>query len=224
MRKILCTFAACLFLAAHMYAAGQNQLDRDVTAGWIQMKPGDRWTYDCQSKSGDRQNPAVQTWTTEEAVESVVRVPEGTVVVKNVIPRGRSERSYITLWSGSSFLIHDNCLYFLGPKDWDPKRQQLVGSFKKELAEGSAQPDLCFPLDVGRQWGGFGDIWHVVGFGRSDLAAPNYAESFHLTGRIGSGGATDLWFAKGIGIVAMHYLHQGTYDEFTKKLTDVQLK
>ena len=85
-------------------------------------------------------------------------------------------------------------------------------------ADQDTQQDLCFPMKTGRQWGGLDTIWQVVGFGPSEFSDPTYPESFHITGRLGSGGATDVWLAKGVGIVGVRYLHQGTCDEYVKKL------
>jgi len=28
----------------------------------------------------------------------------------------------------------------------------------------------------------------------------------------------DVWFQQGVGVVGEHYIHKGTYDEYTKKL------
>ena len=46
-----------------------------------------------------------------------------------------------------------------------------------------------------------------------------YSEAIHIfSSHSGSGGLEDVWFEKGIGVVAEHYIHNGTYDEYTKKL------
>ena len=196
-----------------------RQADQDITSSWIPLKVGEGWAYNVEWKSGDRQQPAVQNWTTEEVVSKLVRVPEGLVVVKDVTTHGRSSGAFADGWSASSFLVHNNCLYFLvGRSDWDDTRQRIGVRFKQELNGGISQPDLCFPMETGRQWGGLDTIWQVVGFGPSEFSDPVYPESFHITGRLGSGGATDVWLAKGVGIVGVRYLHQGTCDEYVKKL------
>jgi hypothetical protein len=48
---------------------------------------------------------------------------------------------------------------------------------------------------------------------------PQYPEAIHIfSNHFGSGGLEDVWFQKGIGVVAEHYIHNGTYDEYTRKL------
>jgi hypothetical protein len=46
-----------------------------------------------------------------------------------------------------------------------------------------------------------------------------YSDAIHIfSNHFGSGGLEDVWFQKGIGVVGEHYIHDGTYDEYTKKL------
>ena len=52
----------------------------------------------------------------------------------------------------------------------------------------------------------------------SFLPAENGNAIHIFSGHFGSGGLEDVWFQKGVGVVGEHYIHNGTYDEYTKKL------
>jgi hypothetical protein len=74
---------------------------------------------------------------------------------------------------------------------------------------------------MGRQWGN-GDVPWSVEPARAAVASflpAEYATAIHIfSSHFGSGGWEDVWFQKGIGVVGEHYIHNGTYDEYTKKL------
>jgi hypothetical protein len=58
----------------------------------------------------------------------------------------------------------------------------------------------------------------VIGGVGSFLPA-KYAGAIHIfSDHFGSGGWEDVWFQKGVGVVGEHYIHNGTYDKYTKKL------
>jgi hypothetical protein len=75
---------------------------------------------------------------------------------------------------------------------------------------------------MGREWGDRRDLsWRVEPAHEEvrSILPPDYPEAIHIfSAHFGSGGLKDVWFQKGVGIVAEHYLHNGTYDEYTKRL------
>jgi hypothetical protein len=78
-------------------------------------------------------------------------------------------------------------------------------------------------LQAGREWGDLKtDIpWRVepAREGIASFLPAEYANAIHIfSSHFGSGGWKDVWFQKGVGVVAEHYIHNGTYDEYTKKL------
>jgi hypothetical protein len=51
---------------------------------WFPLQVGSRWVYEHEWKSGDRNRPDVDHWTTEEIVTGRVALPEGLVVLREV--------------------------------------------------------------------------------------------------------------------------------------------
>ena len=51
---------------------------------WFPLQVGSRWVYEHESKSGDRNRPEVDRWTTEERITGRVTIPEGLVVLREV--------------------------------------------------------------------------------------------------------------------------------------------
>jgi hypothetical protein len=89
------------------------------------------------------------------------------------------------------------------------------------LAKDALPADFCFPLEMGRQWGSNDVPWsvEVARAGVASFLPKEYTRAIHIfSSHFGSGGWEDVWFQKGIGIVGEHYIHNGTYDEYTKKL------
>jgi len=71
------------------------------------------------------------------------------------------------------------------------------------------------------KWGNHDISWRVdpdrifVGLSLSS----EYAGAVHISfDHFGSGGSDDIWFEKGVGIVGEHYFHNGSYEEYTRKL------
>ena len=74
---------------------------------------------------------------------------------------------------------------------------------------------------MGRTWGNNDIPWRVepAREGLGSLLRAEYAGAIHIfSDHFGSGGWQDVWFQKGVGVVGEHYIHNGTYDESTKKL------
>jgi hypothetical protein len=213
---------------------------------WFPLRVGSRWIYEHEWKSGDRNQPAIDRWSTEETVTGWATFPEGIVVlreakervnlngkpvtprilapdgsVRQVTHRDASHRGgYLVARSGYPYLIRGNCVYVIS-EGWDPQKQDLRPEFRKYLSDGSVSPDFCFPLQNGREWGTADIPWRVEP-AREGLGAflpTQYSQAVHIfSNHFGSGGWDDVWFQEGIGVVGEHYLHNGSYDEYTKKL------
>jgi hypothetical protein len=138
---------------------------------------------------------------------------------------------YVVTRQREPYLVRGSCVYVIDD-GFDEQTQQLRPTYRKYLAEGVLSPDFCFPPEMGRRWGNADIPWRVepassgalvqhvggVDWARTFLA-PQYANATHvLSDHFGSSGRMDVWFQKGIGVVAEHYYHNGSYDEYTKKL------
>jgi hypothetical protein len=211
---------------------------------WFPLQVGSRSVYEHESKSGDRNRPEVVRWTTEETITGRVTIPEGLVVLREVkqqsnasdqavtsrpiLPNGQlrevrqqiSDSGYYVTRDGEPYLVHGNCIYVIG-EGWDSQRQQLRPQYRNDLADGSLSPDFCFPFQRGSAWGNNDTPWRVepAQAGLGSFLPAKYAEAIHIVSRhFGSGGQEDVWFQKGLGVVGAHYIHNGTYDEYTKTL------
>lgn len=212
---------------------------------WFPLQVGSRWVYEHEWKSGDRSRPDVDRWITEETVTGWVTIPEGLVVLRQVqqqdnstgqtikgrvLPRNSQLRAvqqpsnahpgYLVTRDHEPYLVHGNCIYVIAD-GWDGPKQQLRPTYREYLAKGAIAPDFCFPLQTGRQWGNTDIPWRVerAGEGVGLFLLPEYAGAIHIfSNHFGSGGQEDVWFQKGVGVVGEHYIHNGTYDEYTKKL------
>lgn len=189
---------------------------------WFPLQVGSRWVYDHEWKSGDRNRPAVDRWSTDETVTGWATIPEGTVVLRDAKKRVNPGEQGINLVARARYpyLIRGNCVYVISD-GWDPRKQDLRPEFRKYLSDGSVSPDFCFPLQTGREWGNNDTPWRVepAREGVGAFLPTQYSEAIHIfSNHFGSGGSEDVWFQKGIGVVGEHYIHNGTYDEYTKKL------
>jgi hypothetical protein len=212
---------------------------------WFPLQVGTRWVYEHEAKSGDRNHPDVDRWTTEETITGWVTIPEGLVVLREAKQLGNANEKTTTvpvtgpngklryvqqpgynrgLWPSGErepYLVHGNCIYDVIGGGWDGQRQELRPEYRKYLSDAEISPDFCFPLQVGRRWGNNDIPWRVESAreGVGSFLAPEYSGAIHIfSDHFGSGGLEDVWFQKGVGVVGEHYLHNGTYDEFTTKL------
>jgi len=229
-------FAVALCVSSMVASAQEDP------GAWLTLQLGSRWVYEHESKSGERNRPNVDRWTTEESITGRVTIPEGLVVLRDVKqldnpneqtvpvrvidPNGRlryvQQPGYNRdLHSDREpYLVRGNCIYGLAG-GWDSQTQQLRPDYRKYLNEGAVSPRLCFPLQIGREWGN-NDIPGRVELAREGVGVflpTEYAGAIHVfSSHLGSGGWEDVWFQKGVGIVGEHYIHNGTYDEYTTKL------
>jgi hypothetical protein len=212
---------------------------------WFPLRAGNRWVYEHEWKSGDRNQPDVDRWTTEETITGWVTIPEGLVVLREVKQKGTATEQtitrrviaangqlrYVQQQQGNThgaliardrepYLVHGNCIYAMGA-GWDGQMQELRLEYRKYLSEGAVSADFCFPLLMGGEWGNNDIPWRFepAREGVGAFLPAEYAGAIHIfSSHFGSGGLEDVWFQKGIGIVGEHYLHNGTYNEYTKKL------
>jgi len=207
--------ALCVF---SMVASAQ-----DDPLAWFPLQVGSHWVYEHEWKSGNRNQPKVDRWTSEETIIGWLTIPEGVVVLREVKEHGLVQhysRSYLIAHDREPYLVHGNCVYVID-QGWDSQRQQLRPEYRKYLIEGTVSPDFCFPLQMGREWGNNDIPWRVEP-ARDNVGSflpSEYSGAIHIfSGHFGSGGWEDVWFQKGVGVVGEHYIHNGTYDEYTKRL------
>jgi len=230
------------WLAVALCVSSMVASAQEDPAAWLPMQVGSRWVYEHESKSGDRSRPDVDRWTTEESITGRVTIPEGLVVLRGVKQFSNPNEQTITVrvilpngQLGSAqqpgynrgvhsnpepYLVRGNCIYGLAG-GWDSQAQQLRPEFRKYLSDGAVSPRLCFPLQTGREWGNNDVHWRVEPARESvgSFLSAEYAGALHVfADHLGSGGWEDVWVQKGVGIVGEHYIHNGTYDEYTTKL------
>jgi hypothetical protein len=182
---------------------------------WFPLQGGSRWVYEHEWKSGNRQSPNVERWTSQESITGTVSIPEGLVVLREVKRLGKPARAgsaYLVARDQSPYLVRGNCVYVID-NGFDRQSRKLREDYRKYLAEGSIAPDFCFPLEPGRRWGNTDVCWRV------EPASHNHPGAVHLfSDHFGSGGLKDVWFQNGVGVVREHYRHNGSYDEYTRTL------
>jgi hypothetical protein len=171
---------------------------QDDPLAWLALRVGSRWVYEHEWKSGDRNRPNVERWTTEEAITGLVKTPEGLLVLREVnrksISTGRTITGRLLGLDGQlhgveqqdrrqsdAYLIQRNCVYAV-VDGFDVQNRQLRASYKKYLAEGAVSPDFCFPLEIGRTWGHNDIPWRVepARNGEGSFLLPEYADAIRI--------------------------------------------
>jgi hypothetical protein len=209
---------------------------------WFPLQPGSRWVYEHEWKSGDRNHPEVDRWTTEETITGTITIPDGLVTLRAVKSLSEPARRSVTVRMANGqvreqaseahggylgtrdeapYLVRGSCVYVVAGGGWDGQNRQLRPEYRLDLLEGSISPDFCFPLKADQKWGNNDLPWRVepASAGAASFLAAEYAGAIHIfSSHFGSGGRDDVWFQKGVGVVGAHYIHLGTYDEYTKKL------
>jgi hypothetical protein len=201
----------CGFLA--IWAEPVHAGDHDLSA-WFPLQRGNRWVYDFEWKNANRNTPEVSRWTTTEAITNLVQIPEGVVVIRSVDLQGKSAGSYLSTRDNSPYLLHENCVYVLN-ESWDRVAENLRPDFVQHLVHGIASPDFCFPLQLGQHWGTMDIPWLVQGFRDGIFLI--------VSQHFGRGGRMEVGFKRNVGVLSEHYLHNGTYDEYTKTLKSFTL-
>lgn len=216
-RTLLPAAAAC---AISWLLLARTSASQEDPLSWFPLQVGNSWIYQQEWKTGDLQRPEVTRWTTKETITGLLTIPEGLVVLRQVKQQGESRGGYVAERGSSNYLVHGSCVYFLDDS-WDNGERNLRSQYRRDLSNGTLAPDLCFPLKNGERWGTKDVPWRVHGTGHStdSFLPPGHESMFHIaTSHFGSGGHMDLWFEKGVGVVAERYIHQGTYEEYTKRL------
>lgn len=216
---------------------------QDDPLAWFPLHVGSRWAYEHEWKSGDPRRPNVERWTTEETITKWVTIPEGLVVLREVKlqrktpeqPTTRralgldgqvreeqpgSDGGYLVTREREPYLVRGSCVYIID-NGFDGQTRQLRPPYRKYLAEGLLSPDFCFPLEVGRKWGNTDIPWQVEPTSSEphSFSPVKYVGAMHIVSEhFGSGGWMDIWFQKDVGVVCEHYVHSGSYDEYTKNL------
>ncbi len=190
---------------------------------WYPLRVGSHWIYQHEWKSGDRDHPVVDRWTSDESITDLVTIPDGVVVlrdVKQVTSKNSQARGYLVDRDRAPYLVRGSCIYQIG-EGWDGQSQRLRPTYQEYLAKGALSADFCFPLQSGDQWGNSDVPWKVepASAAMAALIPAEYRGAIHIfSSHFGSGGQEDVWFQKGIGVVGEHYVHRGTYDEYSRKL------
>src|SRR6266576_5899661 len=194
-------------------------MGQEISLDWFPVHLSDHWVYQNEWKGGEAQRPDVTRWTSEETVTNIITIPEGQVVLRRVQSNGSHKgHGYVAYYGDGNFLVRSDCIYFIGTA-WNSGA--LDPEYLKSLNSGEIAPDLCFPLDPGKQWGTRDRPWRVEGMDNrgSSLVPPAPADAIHIVSdHFGSGGRMDIWFERGVGIVAERYVHNGTFDEYSRTL------
>lgn len=194
------------------------------------LQVGNTWTYEHEDLSGDRVHPDVSSWTTVTTVRGSLAIPEGTIILRDTrLVEGRPNGGWIAGHGSFHYLLRQNCLYFLDQSEWDEASQALREDFRAELLSRGIAPDICFPLEAGKQWRGNADEcrhWSVQGLGGGQLRfIPGSIEArdFHMVfPPMCSGDTGHMWFRNGTGITGEWYWHNGTYSELRVRLIKFQ--
>jgi hypothetical protein len=197
---------------------------------WFPLSPGDAWTYEHEMINQAGGGTKVTRWTTQETVESLLAIPEGTIVKRNVTTvQGHADASWIANRGAFHYLFREGCIYFLNPPDWREASKQLSPDFRRALLSRNVSPDLCLPLQAGANWSAAANpewAWSVEGRGCGQTAfCPDSVSTFdfHLVAPLASSGArAHLWFRKDLGITAQWWFHSGTYSELRIRLLKFQ--
>jgi hypothetical protein len=126
-RTVHLLIALCVF---SMVASAQ-----DDPLAWFPLQVGSHWVYEHEAKSGNRNQPDVDRWTTEETISGWVTIPEGLVVLRAVKELGSTpqrtvrvitrdgqigfvqepdyNRNNSTRRDRAPYLVRGNCLYVI---------------------------------------------------------------------------------------------------------------
>lgn len=185
---------------------------------WFPLQVGNRWIYEHSSKTGDPKNPKFANWTTIETVIEHRKLPEGIVAVIGVEQRGSSDGGWIAERDRTNYLIREDCVYAL-QEGWDTAKLDLTGEYRRQFEAGEAEPDFCFPLETGRQWGNLRDWgWRVEGIVPANRPGANVLAGTYGLRCAWSQGSYYVWFKRGTGIAAESFSHSGTYGEYRRVL------
>jgi hypothetical protein len=217
-------------LSAWFLISSTQALAQGMASAWFPMEVGNQWLYEHESRDTPAENPRITRWQTVETVTGTLAIPEGTVVLRRVEVNGHPPGGWLqTVYGESNYLIRNDCLYFLTPRDsWNEREQSLRPEYRTRLLAGDVEPEFCFPLAVGNAFGrNDSHGWipsRVVGMGRGRRFAPDSVseKAFDVVVHLVSADETHLWFEKGVGITGEWDWHNGTYEEYRVRLLRFQ--
>src|SRR5215831_9273661 len=133
---------------------------------WFPLRVGSRWIYEHEWKSGDRNRPDGDRWTSEETTTGLVNLPEGIIVLREVkeqggytepsigtkviAPNGQlrdvalprsGHPGYVVTRDREPYLVHGSCVYVIG-EGWDQQNQHLRASYQEYLAKDALSADF----------------------------------------------------------------------------------
>jgi hypothetical protein len=208
-----------LFLILALPCAPQDGLS--IVRDWQPSSVGDRWTYEREIRSGDRNHPDIERWEVDEVTVAIETVAQGTLLRRAVVSRNTSNPPR---WlhhpprPESNVLISKNCIY-------DLSRYPQADPLKDFTSDWL--PDVCFPLLDGITWGDPNkgrDLWTVAGRGKKhpDDPASVTPVSWRLEAGLASGDDNYVWFRQGVGLIAERTWHNGTYTDESVRLIRFQ--
>jgi hypothetical protein len=197
-----------------------------VVRAWFPVAVGNRWVYQHAAFDAGEHgmaDPKIERWKTEETIDAVTDVADGTMIVEHV---RAYDHEMLIGWLAENdattrlrpverILIHENCLY----RDGDTYRG----------ADGEDTPSLCFPMAAGGTWGqsaatspALEAVWHVRAVAGDPFGVAG-ARTYHASAHEGAGFFRDIWYTQGIGIVQDVGEHHGTYLEERSQLLSTTL-
>ena len=143
---------------------------------WFPLQVGSRWVYEHEWKSGDRNRPDVDRWTTEETITGWVTIPEGLVVLREVkqqgnaneetithrviapngqlryVQQGNTHSGYLITRASGPYLFHGNCIYVVGG-DWDGQKAGVSPGIPEVFERRRGLTRFLFPFADGPRVG-----------------------------------------------------------------------
>jgi hypothetical protein len=219
MKLVICVL---IFICAP--ASAQN-----TPSDWFPIAVGNQWVYEHEVRDTPADNPQIRRWQTVETITGTLTIPEGLVVLRRVEVKGATSGGWLeSVYAESNYLIRNNCLYFLDNQIWNEHEQRLRPEYREQILAGDAEPQFCFPLTAGKQYGKDSQPgWvpsRVVGMGPRQGFTPESVSSaaFDVVVHLVYADETHLWFEKGVGITGMWDWHNGTYAEYRVRLVRFQ--
>jgi hypothetical protein len=200
-----------LLLAITSIAAAEKPLPEEEVLAWFPLSVGNRWLY--RNTETTRANPSgkrtTAVWTHEERVTEHRRTPHGLLVIiadRDVnLSGGPAPRQF-----HHDYLISGHDVFEIDEAQWLPDKSGLR---PRNAADES--PLFRFPLRTGSKWG-------EPEARRDDTMYAWFVDSRHgKTYRLvymTMPDRTDVWFARGVGVIRKEYTHHGTLDDMTSRL------
>jgi len=122
---------ACFLIALCIFSVIASAQDDPLA--WFPLQVGSHWVYEHEAKSGDRNRPDVDRWTSEETITGWVTIPEGLVVLRAVKELGSTPQRTVKVIKPDGqlgfvqepnynrglnrppapYLVRENCVYLI---------------------------------------------------------------------------------------------------------------